>query len=291
MRDPDDDAGMVGSRLGAARFHIGTQGWNYPAWIGPFYPRAARAADFLALYTRLFDSVEVDSTFYAVPARPAVENWAKRAPSGFTFALKFPREATHDLGLKGRAAADVRERFLERVQALGHRLGPVLVQLPPDFPPGKRKDLEAFLDPWPRTVRCAVEFRDPAWLDTDVWESLAARGVAPTLTDSPHLPLTRMLDLAARLGDRVMGGVEFVYVRWLGSRELTDYSRVQVDRAPELARWAAVLPPLLTRGIDVYGYFNNHYAGHSPASARTFLELIGEEPPDPSVLEPQGELF
>jgi len=181
--------------------------------------------------------------------------------------------------------------FLERAALLGPRLGPVLLQLPPGFGPAQRRALESFLDHWPRTVRCAVEFREPAWLDTDVWEGLAARGIAPTLTDSPHLPLQRMLELAQELGQSRMGGTEFAYVRWLGSRDLTDYSHVQVDRTAELAQWASVLPPLLARGIDVYGYFNNHYAGHSPASARAFLELIGQRPHDPSEIAPQGELF
>ena len=279
------------ARLGAARFHIGTQGWNYPGWVGPFYPRAARAADFLALYARLFDTVEVDSTFYAVPSAATVKSWAQRVPAPFRYALKFPRAATHDLGLAGVESTRLLDTFLERVAPLGSRLGPVLVQLPPGFGPSRRKALESFLDRWPRAVRCAVEFRDPDWLDTDVWESLAARGIAPTLTDSPHLPLPRVIELAAELGSSRMGGIEFAYVRWLGSRELTDYSRVQVDRSAELAQWAAVLPPLLARGIDVYGYFNNHYAGHSPASARAFMELIGQEPRDPSAIAPQGELF
>src|SRR5690349_18785324 len=111
------------ARLGAARFHIGTQGWNYPAWVGPFYPRAARAADFLGLYARLFDTVEVDSTFYAVPSVASVKSWAQRAPATFRFALKFPREATHDLGLVGAEAKRLRGTFLERAALLGPRLG------------------------------------------------------------------------------------------------------------------------------------------------------------------------
>jgi uncharacterized protein YecE (DUF72 family) len=136
-----------------------------------------------------------------------------------------------------------------------------------------------------------VEFRDPAWFETNVVESLAARAIAPALTDSPFVPLERALELATHMGDAAMGGVDFAYVRWLGTRDLTDYSRVQIDREADLARWAAVLPTLLERGIDVYGYFNNHYAGHSPASARAFMELVGMTPKDPKDLEPQGDLF
>ena len=274
-------------RLRGARFFIGTQGWNYPAWSGPFYPRSARPADFLALYTRLFDTVEVDSTFYAVPALAVIEGWARRTPASFRFALKFPRAATHEDRLAGRASLDTLAEFTDRARALGSRLGPILLQMPPDFAPDARGDLDFFLDRWPADLRLAVELRDPAWLDGDTFESLAARGIAPALTDSPHVPLPLMLEAV----ERVACGPAFSYVRWLGARDLTDYSRIQVDRDDELRQWAAALPPLLDRGLDVYGYFNNHYAGHSPSSARTFLALLGQEPPDPGDLEPQGSLF
>ena len=275
-------------RLRGARFFLGTQGWNYPAWSGPFYPRGARPADFLALYAKLFSTVEVDSTFYAVPSRAAIESWTRRTPVTFRFALKFPRAATHDDRLAGRASVETLAVFAERVRGLGDRLGPILLQMPPDFGPAARSDLESFLEKWPADLAVSVEFRDAAWLVGDTFESLAARGIAPALTDSPHVPLQVMLE--AR--ERATGpGVTFAYVRWLGSRELVDYSRIQVDRTAELAAWAAALPPLVDRGIDVYGYFNNHYAGHSPSSVRAFMELVGMTPPDPGTLEPQGELF
>jgi uncharacterized protein YecE (DUF72 family) len=278
-------------RLGPPRFHLGTQGWNYPGWVGPFYPRAARPVDFLSLYSRIFDTVEVDSTFYAVPSAAAIDHWTRRVPETFRFALKFPRAATHDDGLAGDLSILTLETFLERVAPLGPRLGPILIQLPAEFGPRRRSKLDAFLDRLPNTRRWAVEFRDPAWLETSALESLAARRIALTLTDSPFVPLERMLDLAAAFGDGAMKGADFAYVRWLGTRDLTDYSHTQLDRAGELARWAGVLPGLLERGIDVYGYFNNHYAGHSPASARAFLELVGLKPKDPKDLEPQRDLF
>src|SRR5688572_28522307 len=274
-------------RLRGARFFIGTQGWNYPAWSGPFYPRNARPADFLALYTRLFDTVEVDSTFYAVPALAVVEGWARRTPASFRFALKFPRAATHEDRLAGRASLDTLAEFTDRARALGSRLGPILLQMPPDFAPTARGDLDRFLDAWPADLALAVELRDPAWLEGDTFESLAARGFAPALTDSPHVPLSLMLEAI----ERVACGPAFAYVRWLGARDLTDYSRIQLDMYDDLRQWATALPPLLDRGLDVYGYFNNHYAGHSPSSARSFLALLGQEPPDPGDLEPQGSLF
>jgi len=275
------------ARLRGARFFLGTQGWNYPAWAGPFYPRAARAADFLTLYAKQFGTVEVDSTFYAVPSAATIDSWVRRTPASFRFALKFPRAATHDDRLAGAISRSTREVFAQRARGLGTRLGPVLLQLGPDFGPAGRGHLDAFLAEWPKDLRVAVEFRDPAWLATDAIEALAARGIATALTDSPHVPLDAMLGVV----ERASAGLDFAYVRWLGSREITDYSRVQVDRMKELTRWAEALPPLVDRGVDVYGYVNNHYAGHSPASVRAFMELVGIDPPDPGELEPQGSLF
>ncbi|HEX8431134.1 MAG TPA: DUF72 domain-containing protein, partial [Longimicrobium sp.] len=89
----------------SAPVRIGTQGWNYAAWVGPFYPDGTRAPDFLATYARAFDTVEVDSTFYAVPAAKTVKRWAERTPDGFIFALKMPQEVTHERRLVG--AGDV----------------------------------------------------------------------------------------------------------------------------------------------------------------------------------------
>ncbi len=274
-------------RLRGARFFLGTQGWNYPAWAGPFYPRAARAADFLSLYAKQFTTVEVDSTFYAVPSATTIDSWLRRTQASFRFALKFPRAATHDDRLAGMISRTTLEIFATRARGLGSRLGPILLQLPPDFGPGERGALEGFLAGWPEDLQLAVEFRDPAWLAGDAIETLAARGIATALTDSPHVPLDLMLAAV----ERATAGLDFAYVRWLGPRDITDYSRIQVDRSAELALWAAALPPLVDRGIDVYGYVNNHYAGHSPASVRAFMELVGIDPPDPGDLEPQGELF
>src|SRR3954452_1270540 len=110
---------------------IGTQGWNYAAWVGPFYPPATRPAEFLSTYARAFRVVEVDSTFYAVPDARAVRAWAERTPSEFTFALKMPKEVTHERRL--RDADDLVRDFLVRVRQLGPKLGPILRQMGLDF--------------------------------------------------------------------------------------------------------------------------------------------------------------
>src|SRR5688500_14018522 len=113
--------------------HLGTQSWNYDGWRGPFYPSGSRPEEYLSLYAKLLDTVEVDSTFYAIPAENAVHGWARKTPDHFTFSLKLPRSITHDRAFAG--AEDDVALFCERARLLGPRLGSVLVQLPPDFSP------------------------------------------------------------------------------------------------------------------------------------------------------------
>jgi uncharacterized protein YecE (DUF72 family) len=127
----------------AGRVRIGTQGWNYAAWVGPFYPEGTRPADMLPLYARAFDTVEVDSTFYATPPPNTVRGWASRAPDGFVFALKLPQEITHERHLR-RAEAET-DTFIERARILGPKLGPILVQLGPEFTPPDFPALAAFV--------------------------------------------------------------------------------------------------------------------------------------------------
>src|SRR5882757_4160721 len=108
-----------------ARIRIGTQGWNYDAWVGPFYPEGTRPAEYLTVYARAFDTVEVDSTFYAVPPARTIRGWAQRTPPGFTFALKMPQEITHERRL--REVDDLTKEFCDRARELEDRLGPVLL--------------------------------------------------------------------------------------------------------------------------------------------------------------------
>ncbi len=262
---------------------IGSQGWNYEAWVGPFYPEGTRPVDFLRVYSRAFDTVEVDSTFYAIPAASTVRDWASRVPDEFQFALKMPQEITHESRLRNVAAP--LDLFCERVRELGPKLGPILVQLGPDFSPSELPALATFLPMLPRDMRVAVEFRQRGWIHDGVIALLAEHNVALALTDARWIPRKVMLGLAGR------PTADFTYVRWMGpDRAIVDYSRVQVDRTREIEAWARILPALASR-IAVYGYFNNHFAGHSPASARELQSHLGLPVVDPSHLGEQLSLF
>ena len=266
------------------RIRLGTQGWNYDAWVAPFYPVGTRPADYLSVYARAFDTVEVDSTFYAVPTAKTVRGWYDRTPDGFSFALKLPQEITHERRL--RDSADVAALFFDRARELGTKLGPVLIQLGPDFGPAELPALANILPTLPRDIKFAIEFRQRAWINDGVLALLAEHGVALTLTDARWVPRKEMLALAGR------PTADFIYIRWMGrNRDLVDYSRIQIDRASELEQWAAVLATLAKVRVKVYGYVNNHYAGHSPQSVRELQRMLGQTPKEPETLGEQMTLF
>jgi uncharacterized protein YecE (DUF72 family) len=263
---------------------LGAQGWNYDAWVGPFYPEDTRPAEYLRVYARAFDTVEVDATFYAIPPSATIRGWAARVPDGFAFALKMPQEITHERRL--RHAGDVLGEFLDRARELEQRLGPILIQLGPDFTPSELPALAAFLPTLATDLRFAVEFRHRGWIHDGVLALLAEHRVALALSDARWIPRRTMLALAER------PTADFAYVRWMGpNRDLVDYSRVQVDRTAELEAWLRVLPALVKRLDVVYGYMNNHFSGHAPATLRDLQRRSGLVPVDPESLGEQLTLF
>jgi uncharacterized protein YecE (DUF72 family) len=268
----------------AAPIRLGTQGWNYDAWAGPFYPDGTRAVDFLAVYSRAFDTVEVDSTFYAVPPSRTIRGWAERTPPGFVFSLKLPQEITHER--RFRDVDDIAKEFFDRARELGDKLGPILIQLGADFHPGELPALARFLPTLPKDIAFAIEFRDKGWIHDGLIALLGEHGVALALTDARWIPRKQMLALADR------PTADFAYIRWMGAdREIVDYSRIQIDRTRELELWTGVISQLAAKGRTVYGYVNNHFAGHSPASVRELQRMLDLSPVDPEQLGEQMTLF
>ncbi len=265
-------------------FHFGTQSWRFRAWVGSFYPPNTKTADMLGLYGRMFSSIEVDSSFYALPAAPILLGWREKVPDDFVFALKVPQQITHSKRFVG-VAAEL-QRFVDRIRQLETALGPVLVQLPPDFLPTveTRSALDNFLSTLPEDIRWSVEFRHPAWLDSETLSMLRERNVALTLVDGRWVRRVKMLEFAAD------PTADFCYVRWMGlNRRITDFSRPKLDREEELAAWAEVLKSLPGSVDTVYGYFNNQFQGHSPHSARAMQRLVGQQPVEPLALRTQAE--
>jgi uncharacterized protein YecE (DUF72 family) len=268
----------------SAAIHIGTQGWNYDAWVGPFYPDGTRPSDFLTVYSRAFDTVEIDSTFYASPAETTIKSWYERTPRGFQFALKLPQEITHEQRLRDVTGAS--ETFFERVRDLREKLGPVLVQMGPDFQPGELPALVDFLGRVPPDLRIAIEFRHRGWISEGVLALLKEHNVALALSDGRWIPRKVMLTLATR------PTADFAYIRWMGpNRDLVDYTRVQVDRSSEIEQWSDAIEDLAQQVSNVYGYVANTFSGHSPATARDLQYRLGQTPVDPDLLGEQMSLF
>jgi uncharacterized protein YecE (DUF72 family) len=281
----------------AARVHVGCQGWNYDDWVTPkgaarpvFYPTGTRAEHMLDIYARAFDTVEVDSTFYAAPSDSTYDAWARRVPEGFTFALKLPQKITHEESLRGRAATAALEEFCRGARRLKEKLSAVLVQLPPQFE-ATRDNLRAlsdFLPLMPADIRFAVEFRDPFWFEEELLVPLSLqRNVSLALVEGPWVTRERVWRAAASLLDTS----DFAYVRWMGERDLTRFDEVVRERDLNLSKWAAAVERLSRRGSEVFAYFSNFYEGHAPASANKLKRLLGQHAADPEEFESQGSLF
>jgi uncharacterized protein YecE (DUF72 family) len=262
---------MPGSQeANPGRLLLGTQGFSFDDWVGPFYPAGTSKSDYLEAYARQFPSVEIDSTFYAAPRESVVHGWRQRTPPGFVFSAKFPRLITHDKKLD-RADVDA-AAFVARMKFLREKLGVLTLQFAYDFTPDLFDRLDSFLGRLPDGPRYAVEVRNRAWLEADFGEMLSQHNVALVLQDLHYMP---KLDWVT---------ADFVMIRWLGRRkDIGVFDRVQLDRTEELAGWATRVQAFLDEGLDVYGYFNNHYAGHSPSSVRQFADMLGQP------LKPAGQ--
>ena len=244
--------------------HLGTQGWSYKSWVGSFYPANTPAADYLSQYARQFRAVEIDSTYYGAPRPQTVHQWREITPADFRFAAKFPQAITHEKMLKDAAPETL--HFLDAMAPLGEKLGPLLLQFPYQFKPDQHPALAEFLAALPREFRYAVEVRHRGWLNDAFFDLLAQHHVALALADYAYMP---KLDRAT---------TDFVYIRWLGNRkDIPDdhYETVRIQRDQELDRWGDVITQFLDQGVTVWGFANNHYQGHSPATVRSLLERIG----------------
>lgn len=252
---------------------IGTTGWSYKDWVGPFYPPGTKQGDYLAQYAERFDVVEVDSTFYRTPSKSLVQRWADHTPTDFGFALKTPRAITHDQVLVDCEAE--MDAFVAAVRLLGPKLRAVLLQFgyfnrqaftsPRQF----FDRLDAFLTQYAAQIPLACEIRNRAWLKPDYFDLLRSHSVSAALVEHAWLPpVEQLLDEY----DAVTGPLS--YVRLIGDRKgieevTTTWERVVVDRSDDLVRVAGAVRQAAERA-EVLVFINNHYAGHAPETCRVF---------------------
>jgi len=256
---------------------LGTSSWSSEDWVGTFYPPGTPPADFLSAYARHFDTVEVDSTYYRIPSESMVRNWLARTPTGFTFAAKFPQVITHEKVLQD-CRQEISE-FLRVMSLLEDRLGPLLLQFPYfnkkafSGPDEFLARLSPFLDELPADFRYALEVRNKYWVNARLLDLLRKRRVALALIDHPWM--TPISQLVRKLN---VVTADFAYVRWLGDRKGIEektqhWDRIIIDREDDMLIWIPIIRQLLKRGIQVMGYFNNHYAGFGPGSIELFRKV------------------
>jgi len=261
-----------------ARLWFGVSSWNFKDWIGPFYAPGTKPPDMLADYARVFPTVEVDSSFYGIPRQTTIEKWRQRVGSSFRFSVKTPSAVTHERRFVG--AGKLFSIFLERVKLFGDKLGPVLIQCPPDFAPTaeNRLALFEFLETeLPAGVRVALELRDTRWYDDELFSQSKRVGCTLALTEGGHADVAHAARIAGRLASDAPA--DFAYVRWLGTQTFERYDRVQADRSASLDAWERMLRPLQDRLDDIFAYASNDYQGYAPGTARAMLARLGQPLP------------
>jgi uncharacterized protein YecE (DUF72 family) len=293
---------------GVAMLRLGCPVWACDAWRGALYTRHARRQDFLGQYARVFGCVEGNSTFYGLPPRPTIERWAEEAPSGFRFCFKFPQMVTHRMLL--RYADAERRQFFAALEPLAGKLGPLMLQLPPNFAGADLAVLLGYLDGLPRDFAYAVEVRHADWYDGATFElaldaGLTARNIARVNFDTRDLFAADAPDSATheaqarkpRLPARAVTTNATPLLRFVGRNE-AEHSRAA------LASWADTIAGWLRRGLEPYVFTHAPDDAHAPQLARLLHVLVRErvpalpelarfpgedEPPD--VVERQADLF
>lgn len=239
--------------------HIGTAGWNYKSWCGPFYPKKIAPNDMLAAYAKTFETVELNHSFYKLPEKSTVHRWYNSTPADFRFSCKASRYITHMKKLKD--PKDSVGKMMDVLKDFEDKLGPILFQLPPRWKKNSER-LENFLKTLPADFRYTFEFRDKSWLSDDIYELL-----------EKHKAALCFYDLKGEQSPEVMTG-DFVYMRLHGPKKRPykgSYDgRTLAGYAQKFLRWA-------DEGKDVFCFFDNDKKACAPLNAADMLESLNKQ--------------
>jgi uncharacterized protein YecE (DUF72 family) len=239
----------------SARIHIGTSGWHYKHWRGPFYDPGMRTADMFRFYVQQFDTVEVNNSFYRLPTQTALQNWRDLAPGKFCFAVKGSRFLTHMKKLKDPEAG--LESFFDRVETLERKLGPILFQLPPGWQCNSER-LASFLRALPRKHRFAFEFRNQTWHLEKIYQLLRHHNAAFCVYE------------LAGFQSPVQITADFAYVRLHGPGRAYqgNYTKQQ------LGEWAERIRDWQRELKNIYFYFDNDQNGYAAGNALELKKML-----------------
>lgn len=252
-------------------WRLGTMGFSYGDWARVFYPPGTKPGDYLSHYARHFDTVELDTTFYAHPPPARIQRWVEATPPGFRFCMKMPRSVTHERPTVG--AVNELKEFADLVRHFGEKLGVILLQFPPSFEVDQMDRLASLLAATPRDLRFAVELRDASWGTQRTLDLLREHHVA--LAAAEYLTLPRIIPITA----------DFLYVRWIGQHEqFQELDHEQKDMTERLVWWHEKLTA--TNVPAVWGFFNNDYSGYAITTCNRMKRLLGQpvkEDPSPTL--------
>lgn len=241
---------------------LGTSGWSYEEWVGPFY---AERKKMFSEYARVFRTAEINATFYRYPTRGMIYGLTRISPKNFIFAAKLPKLITHTkkLNLDQGVRKDL-EKFLEAMKPMKEagKLGPILIQLPPRFGYDKIRVLRDFLEVLPEDHEFAVEFRNVSWFREETWRLLREHNVAYTIVDEPLLP------------SEMVFTADFAYIRWHGRHSRPWFNYRYSEK--ELDEWVPKVKEAAEKTRRVYGYFNNHFHAYAPENCIQLLEKLGK---------------
>lgn len=243
-------------------YYIGTMGFAYKDWAGVFYPPGLAIRDYLSYYSRVFNAVEIDSTFYGIPKRETVKRWRESTPKGFKASLKVPREITHNAGLVN--VDNEMRRFIDQIRGLDDSLGPVLLQFSPSFSNINENTLATFLAQLPKDMNFAVEFRHRSWYTPKTADLLLKQKVCWVATEFKNVP--KEVEVTS----------DFLFVRLVGQHgRFLRHDQEQIDVIPNLEGWWDWILSKADEVHAVFVFFNDDYSGFAPASANKLKKMIG----------------
>lgn len=245
-------------------FRIGCSGWSYESWLGHFYPSKVESRNWLHYYSKVFDYVEIDSTFYRIPTTMMTSKWNRNTPDNFKFTAKIPESVSHEKRLGFGSDADM-EYFYQAFEPLRSKMLAFLIQLPPSMTMKEGlKKLEQF--PFEKGYRYAVEVRDKTWFVPEVYNAFRKKGLCLVWNQLDIIKAPAVLT------------TDFAYIRFIGDRSIEekDFGTIQKDRQKEMAAWAKEVKKAKKEISLAIVAANNHYAGFGPSTANAFKRLIGE---------------
>jgi uncharacterized protein YecE (DUF72 family) len=239
------------------KVHIGTSGWHYKHWIGPFYPENLPKKDMLKYYIKHFSTTEINNSFYKLPEQTTFQNWTEQVPENFIFSVKASRYITHMKKLNN--VSEALSRFMQGIKPLENNLGPILFQLPPHWKCNIER-LKFFLELLPSGKQYTFEFRNLRWWNDTVYDLLKDSNAAFCI-----------FDLAGVLSP-IISTADFIYIRLHGPNDA--YQGLYSEEA--LQKWADKIAKWIQQQKTVYCYFDNDQEGFAVKNALRLKQILNK---------------